>query len=344
VSLIRAELRRLFLRRLAHWMLAGLVLVLALVLITSWFTNQQAGPATLRQAEEMAQQDYEEQRRYFEESLPAEIDRCEQAKAAGGEEARFWPEDCQELAGFGPRREDFRAEWYMRPTFEFRTAFGSTITVFSGLLAMFGFLVGASFVGAEWRSGGMMNLLLWRPRRVQVLGAKLAALLGVLVGVGVLLGGLWTAGFWLVATYRGITATMTPGAWQSFALTGTRGLTLALVAGVVGFTLASLGRHTAMALGAAVAALVVGVVGVGIAVSVAGVAYPEAWLWPVYLQAWMDRSATLQNFESCGFSFGGGCEPETLVITWQASGIGMAVLVAVLVGAAMWHMRRRDVT
>jgi hypothetical protein len=344
VSLIRAELRRLFLRRMAHWMLAGVLLVLALVLITSWLTNQQAGPDTLRQAEEMAQQDYEDQRRYFEESLPAEIGMCEQAKAAGGEEARFWPEDCQDLAGFGPSREDFRAEWYMRPTFEFRTAFGSMITVFSGLLAMFGFLVGASFVGAEWRSGGMMNLLLWRPRRPQVLGAKLAAVLGVLVGLGVLLGGWWTAGFWLVATYRGITATMTPGAWQSFALTGTRGLTVVLVAGALGFTLASLGRHTALAMGAAIAAFVVGVIGVSIAVFSAGVRFPERWLWPTYVRAWMERSVTLENFESCQFTPFGGCQPETMEITWQASGIGMAVLVAVLVGAAMWHMRRRDVT
>ena len=38
-------------------------------------------------------------------------------------------------------------------------------------------MIGASFVGAEWNSGGMMNLLLWRPQRLKVLSTKLAALL-----------------------------------------------------------------------------------------------------------------------------------------------------------------------
>ena len=33
------------------------------------------------------------------------------------------------------------------------------------------FVIGASFVGAEWNSGGMMNLLLWRPQRLTGAGA-----------------------------------------------------------------------------------------------------------------------------------------------------------------------------
>ena len=51
------------------------------------------------------------------------------------------------------------------------------ITTLAALLALVAFVIGASFVGAEWNSGGMMNLLLWRPQRLQVLGTKLAALL-----------------------------------------------------------------------------------------------------------------------------------------------------------------------
>jgi hypothetical protein len=218
------------------------------------------------------------------------------------------------------------------------------ITVLASLLALFGFLVGASFVGAEWRSGAMTNLLLWRPRRLQVLGAKLVTLLGALLGLGVVLGAAWTAAFWLVASYRGITDPMTSGAWQSFALTGARALTVVLVAGALGFTLASLGRHTAMAMGAAIAAFVVGVIGVSIAVFSTGVRFPERWLWPTYLQAWMEKSVTLQDFGSCDFTILDGCQPATMEITWRSSGIGMAVLVAALVGAAMWHMRTRDVT
>ena len=39
---------------------------------------------------------------------------------------------------------------------------------FAAILALVGFVIGASFVGAEWSTGGMMNLLLWRPKRLTV--------------------------------------------------------------------------------------------------------------------------------------------------------------------------------
>jgi hypothetical protein len=234
-------------------------------------------------------------------------------------------------------------EWFLPPTFDFREQFPTMITVLIGLLSLFAFIVGASFVGAEWRSGGMMNLLLWRPRRLQVLGAKLGTLLGFLIGLLALLGGVWTAAFWLIATYRGVTASMTPGAWQSFGLTGLRGLAMVLAAGTVGFALASVGRHTAMALGFAIAAFVVGVIGMGIVVSLVGVRYPEAWLWPTYLNAWMEKSLVLEDWRACETSVG-ICEPSTFEITWQTSGGVIAAVLAVLVGVAVWQMRSRDIT
>ena len=64
------------------------------------------------------------------------------------------------------------------------------IVLFGGMLALFGFAVGASFVGAEWHSGGMMNLLLWRPRRLALLAQKLGALLLSVLASGLALGAL----------------------------------------------------------------------------------------------------------------------------------------------------------
>src|SRR5690606_13640167 len=250
---------------------------------------------------------------------------------------------CEQMRDWVPVREDFQAEWFLPPTFNFQAQFESMITVLAALLALFGFLVGASFVGAEWRSGGMMNLLLWQPRRLRVLGAKLATLLVGLTGIGVLLGAAWTGGFWLIATYRGITDGMTAEIWQRFALTGVRGLALVLVATTIGFTLASIGRHTAMALGAAVTAVVVGSAGVAIVIGMLGLRYEAAWLWPTYVQAWMERSVTVTDWRSCEFVFG-QCEPAEIELTWQVSGLGMAALVALTLGIAMWQMRSRDVT
>ncbi|GEM_PF-6574150 len=106
--------------------------------------------------------------------------------------------------------------------------------------------------GGQMRLFGMMNLLLWRPKRLRVLATKLGtALAGVLtICADYLL--VWTGAFWLIARYRGQLGELTPGVWQSLALTGARATALALAATAVGFALASIGRHTAMALGVAV--------------------------------------------------------------------------------------------
>jgi ABC-2 type transport system permease protein len=218
------------------------------------------------------------------------------------------------------------------------------VLAFSAILAMIAFVAGASYVGAEWSTGGMMNLLLWRPQRLQVLTTKLAALLSMLFGLSVVTIALWTAGFWLVASLRGTTDRMTSGAWQSYGLTELRGIGLILAFGTVGFALASLGRHTAVALGGAIGAIVVGQFGVGILLAMAQVDFIERYLAPTYLAAWMDKKVTLENWNACMTDTTGQCRPETLDVTWQQTGILMGGALVVFVGAAMWSMKRRDIT
>lgn len=335
MSLIRAELRRLFKRRLTKLMLALVLALMATVAVVTAVNHQQPGPAARAAAEAAADREFQEQQRMIEEEVAA----CQ------ADPDNFGFETCEQLREFWPTREDL-VEFHLPPAFEFKTDFLAMITVLTGLLGLLAFIVGASFVGAEWRSGGMTNLLLWRPRRLAVLGGKLLALLGALAGVGVLLGALWTGGFWLVAEFRGITDTMTAGTWQSFGLSGVRGLVLALVAGAVGFALASLGRHTAMAMGSAIAAFVVGVAGVAIMGELLRPRLWEQYLWTTYVRAWLDGSLVLRDFNApCdSFSRFGECEPPTLEITWQAAGIGIGAVTLLLLAAALWQIRRRDVT
>jgi hypothetical protein len=232
----------------------------------------------------------------------------------------------------------------MDSTFDFKQNFGNMITTWAALLALAAFVIGASYVGAEWSTGGMMNLLLWRPQRLKVLGTKLAALLAGLTALGVVVGLLWTGLFTLIASLRGTLDGMTSGAWQSFALTELRGLTLILVAGAVGFGLASLGRHTALALGAVVGAVVVFQFGLVTVLSLAKVKFAEAWLLPVWALAWMDKKTVLEDYNSCDFNAFSGCEPAKLTLTWPMAGGLMAIAVVLVVGAAMWTMRNRDIT
>ena len=331
MSLVNAERRRLFKRRFTRYMLAFGILVLAAVVLGTWFSNQKVGPAQRAAAQQAADANYAE--------ITEQIRRdCESNRINDEQFKRM----C-ESGEVGPDKEYFTAENYLPPTFNFKTEFEQTIIVFAGVLALVGFVIGASYVGAEWNSGGMMNLLLWRPRRLQVLLTKLGTLLAGMIGIALLLGALWTAAFWLTGKFRGTTAGMTPGTWRSLELIGVRALALVLAAATVGFAIASLGRHTAMALGVAVGFGVVGQIAVGIVVGLAQIQFFERFLWPTYLAAWMDKSVKLEDFRSCEL-VQGNCVPKTMVITWHHSGYIFAVITAAVLVAAFWSMRRRDVT
>lgn len=337
MSLYRTELRRLAKRRFTRYMtLLGLV-VLAAVVVGVFFTNQKIDAGQLARAERQADQQYQEQVRWAEQEKVA----CEQAKTAGTPNDGRYPDDCSMISA--PSRDQISAEWFLPSTFNFRESFDETLIPFAAILALVGFVIGASFVGAEWSTGGMMNLLLWRPKRLTVLLTKLSALLTGILAVTLPAAVLWFAGFWAIASFRGTTEKVTSGVWQSAMLTGVRGVVLVLVLTTIGFALASLGRHTAMALGGVVAVMVVGQFGLGILLAMASVRFAEAWLLPTYILAWMTKTVTLQDWNACNATYSGECKPAEMTITWQQSSVMLAVGVVVILGAALWSMRRRDI-
>ncbi|WP_329104993.1 ABC transporter permease [Micromonospora sp. NBC_01699] len=336
MSLYTTELRRIFKRRLTRLMLSLVVLGLAGIAIAFTVNSHRVGPAQVAAAEVRAEAAYQEQLRYHDESVRA----CEAAKAAGTGADRFPPDCGREWA---PTRDNFQAQWFMPYQFDFRAEFGAFIAIFAGIMALFGFVVGASYIGAEWHSGGMTNLLLWRPKRLTVLLTKLAALLSTLLGLSVVLGALWTAGFWLIGRYDGVTGKLTRGVWESFALSGLRAVGLVLAVAAIAFGLASLGRHTAMALGVAVGVTVVSEIGVRTIMSLIGTPFGDRYVLSTYALAWFEKKWTLFDYEACNFRQG-ECVPGELVLTWQDSGLVFGIGTAVVLAAAIWAMRRRDVT
>ncbi len=338
MSLFRTELRRLSKRRFTRYMTLLGLLVLAAVVVGVFFTNQKIDAGQLARAERQADQQYQEQVRWSEQERAA----CEQAKTAGTATDGRYPDDCSMITPRPGSRSRRVGSCPRRSTSE--ETFDETLIPFAAILALVGFVIGASFVGAEWSTGGMMNLLLWRPKRLTVLLTKLAALLTGILAVTLPAAVLWFAGFWAVATFRGSTEKMTSGVWQSFVLTGLRGVALVLVLTTIGFALASLGRHTAMALGGVVAVMVVGQFGLGILLDMASVRFAEAWLLPTYALAWMTKTVTLQDWNACNATYYGECKPATMDITWQQSSVLLSVGVVVILGAALWAMRRRDIS
>ncbi|MFI7542895.1 ABC transporter permease subunit [Actinoplanes sp. NPDC049599] len=336
MSLYTAETRRLTKRRFTRFFALGTLLVLAAIVAGMFLSNHKASPERLAAAQAEAAQEYELAVR---QTAKEKAD-CQAAQGTAA--AQNFPPSCDDL--YQPTREDFQASWYMPPTFTFREQFGYLVIALAALLAVMAFVIGATYVGAEWSSGGMMNLLLWRPQRLKVLGTKLGALLVSLTAFTVLVSAVWTGVFALTAHLRGTLAGMTSGAWQSMLLMELRGLVLVLVAGALGFGLASLGRHTATALGAAIGAIIVFQFGLGTVLSMAKVPYVEAYLVPVWVEAWMGKSSVATDWNSCDFSSTSGCEPATLTITWPMAGGLFAAVVVLVVGAAMWTIRSRDIT
>ncbi|BFU42036.1 ABC transporter permease subunit [Krasilnikovia sp. MM14-A1004] len=336
MSLYRAETRRLVKRRFTKVLAIGCLAVLAALVVGTLLTNQKVGPEAVAAARAHADEDYQNALRETEQQQQACV------AAQGTDQAPNFPANCAEITP--PNQEDFKYEWYMPATFSFRTNFPEMMFALAGILAMGAFVIGASFVGAEWSSGGMMNLLLWRPQRQRVLGTKLAALLAGVGAFTVVVSAVWTGVFLVVAELNGSTEGMTSGAWQSIMLLELRAVVLVLAAAALGFGLASLGRHTAVALGVTVGAIVVLQFGLATVLVLARVKFIEAYLIPVWAQAWLDKQVRLEDYESCDFSATRGCLPDTLTITWQMAGGVLAAVLVLVVGAAMWTIRSRDIT
>ena len=316
MRLLRAEFARLFARRFTKIMILALVASLGLIATVLLTQTRQPTAADLERAET----------------------RAAEARAQCIQQAEQSPNDPT------PRSycEDIEATQFLDSyALNFRDEMPELLLLYGGLLAMFGYLVGASFLGAEWSSGNMANLLLWRTQRVRVLFGKFTALLLGLLGIGAVLGAAWVAGIWLIARFGGLPAELSPGFWRSLALDGARGMALALLVTAAGAAVASLGRRTAAALGVLIGYLVVWEIGGSIVMNVLGVLAPERYMLSSYVIGLLIKQHTIRDYSDC---FGMECDPYTFMITWPfaLSLLGAVSLAAVLLAA--YSFRRRDVT
>jgi hypothetical protein len=338
MNLVRAEWSRLFARRFTKIMMFAILLIMFLVGLgfaaqTHRITEADRAAARVKIAEQMRA--YEQYCEREQQNLP------QPGVSQPGVPQQGVPQPKAEpCANAGPL---FPEDSYLPYQFDFKRQVPTLVLVAAGILALFGFVVGASFVGAEWNSGGMTNLLLWRPRRLQILGAKLGTMLAGVLAVGAGYVALWVAMFWLIAFFRGRLDPLTSGFWQSLGLDAARAVALGLAAAAIGFALASLGRHTAMALGVGVGYALVVEIGTFIIFGVIGTKYPERYRLSTYVGAWLVKKITLYDqTPSCDAS---GCTDfREYVITWQHGGIVLGTIAVLGLAAAFIAMRRRDVT
>lgn len=223
--------------------------------------------------------------------------------------------------------------WYQRSQLE-PARFKPWLIPMTGVLAALGMLIGATFVGADYHSGSMGTQLLFEPNRRKVWLAKAGA-----VGVGVGLfsavvlalanGAIWAfAKSWDRPFRDGLGAD-----WS--AATG-RGVVLAAVAGLGGYALVVLARHTAAALGVLA---VYGIAGEAVLRNVWQGS--EKWLFSNHAFAWIGGAFKRSVYPSGCFD---GCRPQVIHFTQQfaATYIGLGLLTVAL--ASLLVFWRRDVT
>ncbi|MEV8513090.1 ABC transporter permease subunit [Dactylosporangium sp. NPDC051484] len=327
--LFAAEWSRLFGRRVTLVTLVLIGTLLALLTFGFTLTRSTPTPVEIELAKSSAAS--------AGEIWDRNVDRCSKVQSGleNAEPGESFPRGCD----YGPRPTPDSLLDY---GFSFHRQWPSLYYTAAIVLAVAGFVLGASFVGVEWSSGGMATLLLWAPRRGAVLGAKLLAACAGVGLISVVYLGLWTAAFMAVAAGNGTVSQMTAGEFGSLLLTGVRVVVLALAGTTLGFSIASLGRHTSTALGVGVAYLMIYELGTLVLFSVVQtVDYSQKFRLSSYIAAWLTKRFT---FEADAGHCRTGCVPEAAGFSgsWQQGGLVISVVVAIVVAAAFVAMRRRD--
>jgi ABC-2 type transport system permease protein len=336
MRLLHAEWRRLFARRMTAIM--GLVVVglLGLVALGVAVDSRKPSPAVTAQAARLADQQRENMR-----ELRA---RCEEAvrDPSTADDLGEFPRGMDCATAFDER--SIHDEDFLPNSFNFAREAQEYSFVFGGIFIMVAFAVGASFIGAEWSSGGLMNLLTWRPRRIGVLLTKLAALLSGLLATGTVLAAAWLGVLMAIAQWRGTLGARTTGSTLSLGLDNVRILALALASAALGFSLASLGRRTAAALGVAIGWLVTMEIGLRLVLYAIETPKIERWFASTYIQGWLTKKVEFWDDTHCDYNLDERCQPIAWSVDLNQSALVLGIAVTALLVAAVVAMRRRDVT
>ena len=184
-------------------------------------------------------------------------------------------------------------------------------------LLMFGWLVGASAIGAEWGNRTVSALLTWEPRRTRVLLTKaVAASLSTALWV-LALEIVWTAVALTVASGADPAAERL-FSWGEYVESGARILAVSVVASILGFGLATIGKNTGAALGGGMAYLLI--------VETLVRTYKSGW------NDWLLSTNIVRVIED-GLPLGRSTSEAAALLALYAGGI---------LFVALWFFRRRE--
>jgi ABC-2 type transport system permease protein len=219
VRLTKVELRRLMARRLTAVGLAGLFLITILLLVATWFDARPLSAVEQQQA----QQQYEMAHKDWVEHAQEIRTQCEADWKTQPDPKPKLEEMCVYSE---PKPEDFG-----KPPTVFAQIMPELLQGSSYFLAFAAFLIGASFLGAEFSSGAIGNWLTFEPRRLRVYGSKLLAAATGFVPIAAVVLAVILFGTFLIVDKLGDAASTTGKVWGDLSAIGGRAvLTTALAA------------------------------------------------------------------------------------------------------------------
>lgn len=336
-GLVGVELRRLWWRRLTK---VAIVVIIAFVGIATYATYDQTNPEKIAQRVDeykaMVAENEKARNAVSDEQKAADLATCraDEANAQKNDpNANFGCDQVNTTMTY----QDFGLVNKARDELIRESAQASVY-----LLGFLAFLLGASFVAAEFTSGSMGNWLTFSPRRLRVGVSKLVAATAAGAGLalfGVALLSLAVTG---VTTINRPDETLklpdaVPSTGEPLALSLVRVVAVVALGGLGGAAIAFMARSTAAVIG-----LVVGyaVVIEGFVASGVGDGRYRPWTVSLNIDAFVQNGAKYY-INSCTAN---GCEGREQIISYTHGWVYLLVLAAVGVAAALALFRRRDVT
>jgi ABC-2 type transport system permease protein len=327
IRLTKVELRRLTARRLTIVGLAGLFLITVMLLAATWFD---ARPMTAAEQQE-AQRQFEFAHNAWVEHGDENRKQCEADWQAQPDPKPNLEEMC---AYPEPRLEDFG-----KPRTVFAELMPQLLQGSSYFLAFAAFLIGASFVGAEFSTGAIGNWLTFEPRRLRVYGSKLSAAATGFVPIAVVVLAVMLLGTFLIVDRSGGAAGTTGRIWGDLSATAGRAVVTTGLAAALGCVVGLLLRHTAAAIGVVMAYLVL-VEGV----FAAFLEKAQPWLVKLNFDAFVQHD-TQYHVTECKSGQDGGyaCEYVQKTLSFEHGAWYLGALVVGMIALGAWVFQRRDI-
>ena len=320
-SLFRSELHRFRSRRFIHVLLGLAVL--------AWLG---ATSIALLNYGEPSEADYA----VAQERLDQFRDQDEQFREQCAQDAENAGQPEEEFCGPPLEESDWRVEDFLDVApFDFVESAQAGAMGFAAAAAVLAFLIGATWIGAEWSTRSIVALLFWVPNRLKVVGTKIGVLALAMFVLGVVAQLAWLLMAWILGSLVGVDRDPPVDFWPDLLAEQGRSVLLTVLIGLLGFGLANLIRNTGAALG-------VGFVYFAIVEMALRVFEPtlDRWLLSTNAVALVLPGGTrVYDYTAPEAQFG---EAPSFLVTNLHGGLVVTAFVTVIVGVGVLLFTRRD--